>query len=167
MPDAFFCISVVIWVYRSSVKDIHTAGQRMGCEGVAQIVEAYGRQLGIPKQGFQPAVCRFRRQRKLRHRRIVENPFTIRFLLSCFQKLHGAGRKLNGSRTFFGFRFTNFHTAAFSTRDRTTDLKPPGLFIEVLPPQSANLTPAHSGGQLRVEEVRPHIILPHHIQKLL
>ena len=97
----------------------------------------------------------------------MEDPLAVRFLLPHLQNLHRAGRKLDGSDTFFGFRFSNFHTAALAIADCPPDLKPPGLFIEVLPLEAADLAPAQSGGQLRVEEVRPHIVLPHHIQKLL
>ena len=146
---------------------IHAAGQGMRCEGMPQIVETNGRQFCIPKQGFHTAVGRFRRQWKLRHRRIMEDPFAVGFPFPCFQDLYCAGRKLDSSRTFFSFRFTNFHTATFPAGDRTANLQPPSLFIKVLPLEAADLTPAHAGGQLRVEEVRPNIILPHHIQKLL
>ena len=73
--------------------------RRHGCESMPQIVEANGRQLRIPKQGFLSTVGNFRRQRKLRHRWIMEDPLAVGFLFSCFQDLHSAGWKLNAACT--------------------------------------------------------------------
>ena len=44
-------------------------------------------------------------------------------------------------------------------------LQRPGVPIEVAPLQTADLTAAQAGHQLRLEEVPPHLILLHHFKE--
>ena len=131
-----------------------------------QVVEADGGQLRISEQGLQPTVGRAGGQGKLRLGGIAEDPVAAGLFLPSFQKLRRAGRELDGSRAGFRFRLADLHAAALAAGDRPADLQPSRLCIEVRPPQTADLTPAHPRGQLRVEEVVPEFVLPHHLQEL-
>ena len=138
---------------------IHAAVQGMGRERMSQIVETNEGKLRVFQQGFQVPVCAGRIHGQLRHRGIVENPLAVGFLLPLFQDFRCAGRQENGSCAGFRFRFAHPDTAALPRADRAVDMEPAGLVIEVLPLETADLATAHSRGQLRVEEVRPHSIL--------
>ena len=83
----------------------------------------------------------------------MENPFAEGFFLSLFQKFYRAWWQLDGTDTVLGLGLTHRHTTAFFSGDGAADLKSAGLLIEVLPPQTADLTSAQAGGQLRIEEV--------------
>lgn len=144
---------------------IHAAGQGMGGEGMPQVVETDRRKLRISEQGLQPTVRRAGGHGQLRLGGVAEDPVAVGFLLPGFQKLRCAGRELDGSCAGFRFRLADLHAAALTAGDRPADLQPSRPCIEVRPPQTADLTPAQAGGQLRVEEVVPDFILPHHLQE--
>ena len=104
-------------------------------------------------------VCAGRIHGQLRHRGIVENPLAVGFLLPLFQDFRCAGRQENGSCAGFCFGFSHPDAAALSVAHRAVDMEPAGLVIKVLPLETADFSPAHSCGQLRVEEVIPQRIL--------
>ena len=97
----------------------------------------------------------------------MEDPVAVGFPLPLFQNFHRAGRQEDGSGALFRLGFAHPDAAALAKMDGTADMKPPCFLFEILPLQAADLAPAQSRCQLRVEEIRPHRILLHHSQKPL
>ena len=76
------------------------------------------------------------------------------------QQVCGAGRQEDASRSCVGFGFPDLGAATLANGNGAADMKPPRSGIKILPPQTADLTSAHSRGQLRIKEVVPVWVLP-------
>ncbi len=113
----------------------------------------------MAQQSFHPVVGRAWGHWLLRLHRIVENPIAVGILFPLSQQLRCAGRQDDGAGSGVGFRLSNADAAAFFIENRAADLQPSANTVEVLPPQSADFSPPHSRGQLRIEEVKPVWIL--------
>lgn len=97
---------------------IHPAGQGMGGEGMAQIVEPKIRQPRLLQQAFQTPVGVARTDRLLRAERIRENPLCLRGLFSLPQKLGCARREQDGPCPRIGLCASLLHPAALPGVDR-------------------------------------------------
>ena len=64
-----------------------------------------------------------------------------------------------------GLRLADLQLPGLGDIHRPEDLQRPGLLIEVLPHEAADLAPAETGGQLRVEEVTPDLVAVHRRQE--
>ena len=83
------------------------------------------------------------------------------------QPLDGTGRQADGPPALAGLRLADLQLPGLGDIHRPKDLQRPGLLIEVLPHEAADLAPAETGGQLRVEEVPPDLVAFHCSQKCL
>ena len=140
---------------------IYAAGQGVGSESVAQIMEPDVRQSRLFQQYLHPVVGGAGAHRLLRRQRIREDPQTDGVFLPLLQTLDGAGRETDGAPAPFRFGFADLQLPSLGGIHRAEDLQCPGARIEVLPHETADLTPAQAGGQFRVEEVPPDFVLVH------
>ena len=140
---------------------IHAAGQRVSGEGVTQIMEPDVRQSCLFQQYLHPVVGGAGPHRLLRRQWVREDPLADGMFLPLLQPLDGAGRETDGAPAPFRFRFADLQFTPLGGIHRAEDLQCPGARIEVLPHETADLTSAQAGGQLRVEEVPPGLVLVH------
>ena len=77
------------------------------------------------------------------------------------QPLDGAGRQADGPPTLAGLRLADLQLPGLGDIHRPENFQRPGLLIEVLPHEAADLAPAQAGGQFCVEEVPPDLIAVH------
>ena len=82
-------------------------------------------------------------------------------LSPLLQTLDGAGRQADGPPALAGLCFADLQLPGLGNVHRPEDLQRPGLLVEVLPHEAADLAPPQAGGQLRVEEVPPDLIAVH------
>ena len=75
------------------------------------------------------------------------------------QPLDGTGRQADGPPALAGLRLADLQLPGLGDIHRPKDLQRPGLLIEVLPHEAADLAPAQASGQFGEEEVPPHFIL--------
>ena len=96
-----------------------------------------------------------------RAERIWEEPLGQGSLLSFPQKLGGAVGEQDRPLSCIGLSLPHCQLPALTGADGAAYLERPGLPVEVLPPEPAQLPPPQAGGQLRVEEVPPGFVLVH------
>lgn len=138
---------------------IHTAGQSMGGEGVPQVMEPDAGQTGAFQQGLQAAVGPAGIDRVLRAERIGEDPLGEGAFPPFPQQLGRAGRQGDGAPALSRLGLAGGQPAALALVERPAHRQRTLLPVEVGPHQAADLTPAHPGGQLGVEEVVPDRVL--------
>lgn len=138
--------------------DVHPMGQGIGCESMSEIMKAKVRKPCLFQQDLHPFIGGTRACRLLRLPWMGEDPFCQSSLFAFSEQCRSAGRQMNatGSRSSFGI--LGGQLAALLLMDHAADLQRAMSFIKVLPLQPANLTPAQSGSQFRVEEVTPDTI---------
>ena len=122
---------------------------------MAQIVEANVRQACVFEDHLQPMIRRAGRRRFLRLQKTGEDPFGQRRLAPLLQHVERTGRQQDRARSFFGFRIAHLKRAAGDCVDRAAYLQRSAFLVKVAPLEPADLTAAHAGGDLRVEEVVP------------
>ena len=86
-------------------------------------------------------------------------------LFPLLQSLDGAGRQADGPPAPAGLRLTDLQFPSLGDVHRPENLQRPGLLVEVLPHEPADLAPAKTGGQLCVEEVPPDLAAVHRRQE--
>ena len=134
---------------------VHPGGQGVGSEGVPQIMESKAGQFGLFQQLLKSSVCASWVHRPPRAERIWEEPLGQGSLLSFPQKLGGAVGEQDRPLSCIGLSLPHCQLPALTGADGAAYLERPGLPVEVLPPEPAQLPPPQAGGQLRVEEVVP------------
>ena len=140
---------------------IHATGQRVGGEGVAQIVKPKVRQVVFRQDFFQLTVCGGRIHGRFRMEWIVKDPGGVGLLFAQLQQFHCAGRQHDGSGAGAGLGIPHHQPSALFLMERAADTQRPLPLIEVRPHEAADLTQAQTGGQFRVEEVVPDRVLFH------
>ena len=126
---------------------------------VAQVVEPDAGQTGAFQQGLQVAVGPAGIDRVLRVERIGEDPLGAGAFPPFPQQLSRAGRQGDGAPALSRLGLAGGHSAALALVERPAHCQRPLLPVEVGPHQPADLTPAHPGGQLSVEEIAPDRVL--------
>ena len=141
---------------------IYAAGKGMGGEGVAQVVEADTGQPRPPEQRLHVEVGRAGVDRILRLHWVGEYPLTDGIRPAPPQDVSHAVRQDDGAHALIGLCLTNGVLALPLAVEGSAHLQRPGIPIEVAPLQTADLTAAQAGHQLRLEEVPPYLVLFHH-----
>ena len=141
---------------------IHAAGEGVGCEGVTQIVEADAGESCPLEQRLHVEVGRAGVDRILRLHWVGEDPLADGVHFAPSQDFGHAVRQDDGTHALIGLRLTDGVLALPLAVEGAAHLQRTGLPVEVVPLQTANLTAAQAGHQLRLEEVSPHLVLPHH-----
>ena len=144
---------------------VHTAGEGMGGEGVAQVVEADTGQPRPPEQRLHAEVGRAGVDRILRLHRVGEYPLADGIRLAPPQDVSHAVRQDDGAHSLIGLRLADGVFALPLAVEGPAYLQRTGIPIEVAPLQTADLAAAQAGHQLRLEEVPPHLVLLHHCEK--
>ena len=144
---------------------VHAGGQGVGGEGVAQIVEPDVGKARLLQQHLHPVVGGAGPHRLLRRQRLREDPLADRVLLPLLQPLDGAGRQTDGAPAPFRLGFADLQLPPLGGVHRPEDLQCPAARVKVLPHEAADLAPPEAGGQLRVEEVPPGLVLVHRRQE--
>ncbi|OKZ70326.1 MAG: hypothetical protein BHV93_07845 [Clostridiales bacterium 52_15] len=89
-------------------------------------------------------------------------PLTDGIRFSPPQDFSHAVRQDDGAHTLIGLCLTDGVFALSLAVEGAAHLQRPGVPIEVVPLQTADLAAAQAGHQLRLEEVPPHLVLLHH-----
>ena len=144
---------------------VHAAGEGMGGEGVAQVVEADTGQPRPPEQRFHVEVGRAGVDRILRLHWVGEYPLTDGIRLAPPQDVRHRLRQEDGTHSLSRFGLTDGVLALPLAVEGAAHLQRAALLVEVAPLQSADLAAAQAGHQLRLEEVPPHLILLHHCEE--
>ena len=132
-------------------------GQHREC--VTEVVEANVRETSPLQQNFQLAVCRARIGGLFRLQRVGEYLFSECGLFPLTENLYRTGRQHDLPSAGAGLGIPGSQSAASFPVNCAADFQRTSDFIEVLPLESADLTPPQTGGQLGVEEVMPNFIL--------
>ena len=141
---------------------IHAAGEGVGGEGVAQVVEADTGQPRPPEQRLHVEVGRAGADRILRLHWVGEYPLADSIRFSPPQDVSHAVRQDDGAHALIGLRLTDGVLALPLAVEGAAHFQRPGIPIEVAPLQTADLAAAQAGHQLRLEEVPPHLVPLHH-----
>ena len=134
---------------------IYAAGEGMGGEGVAQVVEADTGQPRPPEQRLHVEVGRAGVDRILRLHRVREYPLADGIRLAPPQDFGHAVRQDDGTHALIGLRLTDGILALPLAVEGAAHLQRAALLVEVAPLQSADLAAAQAGHQLGLEEVTP------------
>lgn len=141
---------------------IYAAGESVGGEGVAQIMKADAGQSRPLKERLHAAIGRIGVDWIFRLHGVWENPFADGVRFAPPQDFSHAVRQDDGSHTLIGLCLTDGVLALPLAVEGAAHLQHTALLVEVAPLQSADLTAAQAGHQLRLEEVPPHLVLLHH-----
>ena len=141
---------------------VHAAGEGMGREGVAQVVEADAGQPRPPEQRLHVEVGRAGVDRILRLHWVGEYPLTDGIRLAPPQDVSHRLRQEDGTHSLSRFGLADGVFALPLAVEGSAHLQRPGIPVEVAPLQTADLAAAQAGHQLRLEEVPPHLVLLHH-----
>ena len=144
---------------------IYAAGESVGGEGVTQIVEADTGQTRPLEQRLHVAIGRIGVNRVFRLHRVREYPLADSIRFSPPQDVSHAVRQDDGAHALIGLRLTDGVLALPLAVEGAAHFQRPGIPIEVVPLQTADLTAAQAGHQLRLEEVPPHLVLFHHCEE--
>ena len=144
---------------------IHSAGEGVGCEGVAQIVEADAGQSRPPEERFHVAICCVGIDGILRLHRVREDPLADGVRFAPPQDFSHAVRQDDGAHALIGFCLSDGVLALPLAVEGAAHFQRPGVPIEVAPLQTADLTAAQAGHQFRLEEVPPRLVLLHHCEE--
>ena len=144
---------------------VHTAGESMGGEGMSQIMKADTGQTRPLEQRLHVAIRRIGIDGIFRLHRIREYPLTDGIRLAPPQDFGHAVRQNDGTHTLIGLRLAGGVLALPLAVEGSAYLQRTGIPIEVAPLQTADLTAAQAGHQLRLEEVTPHLVLLHHCEE--
>ena len=134
---------------------------------VTQIVEADAGQPRPVEQRLHVAIRRVGIDGIFRLHRIREYPLTDGIRLAPPQDFRHAVRQDDGTHTLIGLRLADGVFALPLAVEGSAHLQRPGIPIEVAPLQTADLTAAQAGHQLRLEEVPPHLVLLHHCKEVV
>ena len=144
---------------------VHTAGEGVGCEGVAQIMKADAGQARPLEQRLHVEVGRAGVDRILRLHWVGEYPLTDGIRLAPPQDVRHRLRQEDGTHSLSRFGLTDGVLALPLAVEGAAHLQRAALLVEVAPLQSADLAAAQAGHQLRLEEVPPHLVPLHHREK--
>ena len=146
---------------------VHAAGEGMGREGVAQVVEADAGQSRLPEQRLHVEVGRAGVDRILRLHWVGEYPLTDAIRLAPPQDVRHRLRQDDGTHSLSRFGLTDGVLTLPLAVEGSAYLQRPGVPIEVAPLQTADLAAAQAGHQLRLEEVSPHLVLLYHCKEVV
>ena len=146
---------------------VHAAGEGMGREGVAQIVEADAGQSRPPEQRLHVEVGRAGVDRILRLHWVGEYPLTDGIRLAPPQDVRHRLRQDDGTHSLSRFCLTDGILTLPLTVEGAAYLQRTSVLVEVAPLQTADLAAAQAGHQLRLEEVSPHLVLLHHCKEVV
>ena len=146
---------------------IHTAGEGVGGEGVAQIVEADTGQPRPPEERLHVEVGRAGVDRILRLHWVGEYPLTDGIRLAPPQDVRHRLRQDDGTHSLSRFGLADGVLTLPLAVEGSAYLQRTGIPIEVAPLQTADLAAAQAGHQLRLEEVTPHLVLLHHCKEVV
>ena len=144
---------------------IHAAGESVGGEGVAQIMEADAGQPRPLEQRLHAAIGRIGVDWIFRLHGVWENPFADGVRFAPPQDFSHAVRQDDGSHTLIGLCLTDGVLTLPLAVEGAAHLQRPGVLIEVAPLQTADLTAAQASHQFRLEEVPPHLVLLHYCEE--
>ena len=95
----------------------------------------------------------------------MEYPGREGFTLSLSQQFHCAGWQYDFPCSRIGLGIPRYQPAALFTVKSSVDFQDAAALIEVRPHETADFTPAQTGGQFGVEEVVPYCVFLNHIHK--
>lgn len=144
---------------------VYTAGESVGGEGVAQIVEADAGQARPLEERFHVAIRRIGIDGIFRPHRIREYSLADGIRFASPQNFSHAVRQDDGAHTLIGLCLTDGILALPLAVEGSAHLQRTGVLVEVAPLQSADLAAAQAGHQLGLEEVPPHLVPLHHRKK--
>lgn len=144
---------------------VHAAGESVGGEGVTQIMKTDAGQARPLKERFHVAIGRIGVDWIFRLHGVREDSLTDGVRVSPPQDFSHAVRQDDGAHTLIGLCLADGVLALPLTVEGAAHLQHPGVPIEVVPLQTADLAAAQAGHQLRLEEVPPHLVLLHHLEE--
>ena len=144
---------------------IYAAGESVGGESVAQIVEADAGQARPLEQRLHVAIRRIGIDGIFRFHRVREYPLADGVHFAPPQDFSYAVRQDDGAHTLIGLRLADGVLALPLAVEGAAHLQRPGIPVEVVPLQTADLAAAQAGHQLRLEEVPPHLVLLHYCEE--
>ena len=136
---------------------VHAACQRVGGEGVAQVVEADVGQTRALEDALHVVVSSRGIHGLVGMQRVREDPLRERGLLPLAQQLRCARRETDYTLTGVGLGVAADERAVF-TLERAAHMKQSLRLVVVLPAERADFAAPQSRGQLRVEEVVPVLV---------
>ena len=146
---------------------VHAAGESVGGEGVAQIVEADAGQPCPLEERFHVAISRIGIDGIFRLHRVWEYPLTDSIRFSPPQDFRHTVRQDDGTHSLICLRFTDGVLALPLAVEGSAHLQRPGVPIEIVPLQTADLAAAQAGHQFCLEEVPPYLVLLHHCKEVV
>ena len=99
--------------------------------------------------------------------RVREYPLADGIRFAPPQDFGHAVRQNDGAHALIGLRLADGVFALPLAVEGTAHLQRTGIPVEVAPLQTADLTAAQAGHQLRLEEVSPHLVLLHHCKEVV
>ena len=144
---------------------VHTAGEGVGGEGVAQVVEADTGQPRPLEQRFHVEVGRAGVDRILRLHWVGEYPLTDGIRLAPPQDVSHRLRQEDGTHSLSRFCLADGVLALPLAVEGSAHLQRPGVPVEVAPLQTTDLAAAQAGHQFCLEEVPPYLVLLHYCEE--
>ena len=144
---------------------VHAAGEGMGGEGVAQVVEADTGQPRPPEQRLHVEIGRAGVDRILRLHRVGEYPLADGIRLAPPQDVRHRLRQEDGTHSLSRFGLTDGVLTLPLAVEGAAHLQRAALLVEVAPLQTADLAAAQAGHQFCLEEVPPYLVLLHYLEE--
>ena len=134
---------------------------------VAQIVEADAGESRPLEERFHVAIRRVGIDGIFRLHRVGEYPLADGIRLAPPQDVRHRLRQDDGTHSLSRFGLTDGVLALPLAVEGAAHLQRAALLVEDAPLQTADLTAAQAGHQLRPEEVSPHLVLLHHCKEVV